>query len=257
MGIDWNRGEWEKERIASRMEQEGWIWEPMKIDRRGRAYSAAGERGGKIATILRQEVYQCAFCKGTGEKPRGAKCSVCTGKGQVSIQPPVIVCTYCKGTGEEHPRTNITCTVCKGKGFVSIIEPIGECPHCRGTGAEPTNKLPCLVCGGKGVITLKEKYRESRSTKTPFQSSPSGDLSTKESVKTGGWPSGSEREVLEITHELDETTRAVIGRRMGVSPAYAEHLCNSLIKGGYLTRTSRGLFTLTRRGKEALPRKGV
>lgn len=260
MGRDWRLREWKKERIPSpiKQEREGWIWEPIKIDRRGRAYSPVSGRGGKAATILRQEVYQCAFCRGTGEKPKGAKCSVCKGKEQVSVQPPAIVCAYCKGGGEERPRTNITCTVCRGKGFVSVIEPIEQCPHCRGTGAEPTNKLPCIVCHGRGVITLKEKQIKRGRVKTLFQSTPSGDLDNKEVVKARGRPSGSEQEVLEIIQELGRTNRAMIGRRMGVSSAYAEHLCDSLIKGRFLCRASRGLFALSEKGKEALrKRKGV
>lgn len=260
MEIDWNRGEREKERIAFaiKQEREGWIWKPMKIDGRGRAYSVVSGRGGKRGTILRQEIYQCGFCKGIGEKPKGVKCSVCKGKGQVSVKPPAIVCAFCKGRGEERPRTNITCTVCRGKGFVSVIEPIGQCPHCRGTGAEPTNKLPCIVCRGKGVITLKEKQIKPGRVKTFSQSALSGDLNTKESVKARGRPIGSEQEVLEIIQELGKTNRAMIGRRMGVSSAYAEHLCNSLIKDGYLSRANRGSFTLTQKGKEVLrKRKGV
>jgi len=69
------------------------------------------------------------------------------------VDPPAVMCAYCKGRGEEKPRSNVTCTVCRGKGFVSVAEPVEGCTHCRGTGAEPNNKLSCLKCGGKGVVT--------------------------------------------------------------------------------------------------------
>jgi len=259
MGTDGIQGERRKERIASpiKEDREGWIWESVKIDGRGRAYDPVSARG-EAATILRQEVYQCGFCRGSGAKPKGAKCPVCKGKGQVSVKPPAVVCAYCKGRGEERPRSNITCTACRGKGFVSVIEPIEKCPHCRGTGAEPTNKLSCIVCRGRGVVTTKKNDRERRRAKTPFSSFSSGYPNGRELVTTTRQPPGSEREVLEITEQLGKTNRAVIARRMGISPAYVGHLCNSLIKSGFIFRTNRGLSTLTQRGKEALrKRKGL
>lgn len=130
----------------------GWAWEIMRLDRGGKLSSSGGRR---VERILREETYTCGFCRGTGEKPRGAKCSVCKGKKLVALTPPVMVCAYCKGRGEERPRTNITCLVCRGKGFVSIKEPIETCFRCRGTGAEPHSKLPCVTCRGKGVVTIK------------------------------------------------------------------------------------------------------
>jgi len=258
MGIDWRLREREKERIAIpiKEDREGWIWEPMKIDGRGRIHGLAGTGSG--ATILRQEVYRCGFCRGSGEKPKGAKCPVCKGKGQVSVKPPAVVCAYCKGRGEERPRSNVTCTACRGKGFVSIIEPIEKCPRCRGTGAEPTNKLSCIVCRGKGVVTTKKNHRERRRVKTFFPSLSSGDSDTRELVTTTRQPIGSEREVLEIIQDLGKTNRAVIGRRIGISSAYAEHLCDSLVKGGFVSRSNRGLFVLAQKGKETLrKRKGL
>jgi len=95
----------------------------------------------------------CAFCRGRGEKPRGARCSVCGGSGKVSIEPPFIKCAYCKGRGEDKPRSNVTCTVCRGKGYANVREPVELCPSCSGKGADPHNNLPCLMCRGKGVIT--------------------------------------------------------------------------------------------------------
>jgi len=258
MGTDRIQGERKKERIASpiKEDREGWIWEPMKIDGRGKAYGPVSARGN--ATILRQEVYQCGFCRGNGEKPKGAKCPVCKGKGQVSVKPPAITCAYCKGRGEERPRSNITCTACRGKGFVSVIEPIEKCSHCRGTGAEPTNKLSCIVCRGKGVVTQKKNDRERKRAKTPFSGLSSGYPDGRELVTTTRQPTGSEREVLEITEELGKTNRAVIARRMGISSAYAEHLCDSLVKGGFVSRRNRDSLAPTQKGKEALrKRKGL
>jgi len=258
MGIDWIQEKRRKGKIASPVEKnsEGWIWETMKVDGRGKAYGPVSARGN--ATILRQEVYQCGFCRGNGEKPKGAKCPVCKGKGQVSVKPPAVVCAYCKGRGEERPRSNITCTACRGKGFVSVIEPIEKCPHCRGTGAEPTNKLSCIVCRGKGVVTQKKNDRERKRAKTPFSGLSSGYPDGRELVTTTNQPTGSEREVLEITEQLGKTNRAVIARRMGISSAYAEHLCDSLVKGGFVSRSNRDSLAPTQRGKEALrKRKGL
>lgn len=136
-------------------QEEGWIWQSIEI---GKPYG--GGRIRRTGQILTDEIYPCGFCKGEGEKPRGTKCSVCRGKGEVSLEPPTVICAFCKGGGEERPRTNVTCTVCRGKGVVSIQEPIEICSHCRGTGAEPTNKLPCIVCRGKGVITTKPEIQE-------------------------------------------------------------------------------------------------
>ncbi|NQS89979.1 hypothetical protein HQ584_09335 [Patescibacteria group bacterium] len=255
MEIDWNQKNWEKKRIASAPKRGEWVWEPVKLDKKGGVYSPVGGRG---ATILRQGVYKCAFCKGVGEKPRGAKCSVCSGKGQVSVRPPAVVCAYCKGRGEERPRSNITCTACKGKGFVSVIEPIRECPHCHGKGKEPTNKLPCIVCGGKGVVSAKKDNREWRKAKPSFQSASSENSNTRKLVTPSRRPTGSEQEVLEVIQGLGKASRAVIGKRMGISSAYAELLCNSLIKSGHLSRTDRGLFALTKKGKEIFrKRRGI
>lgn len=139
----------------SGIKQEGWAWETIKIDGKGRL-SSKGEAIG-IGHLLREENYRCGFCKGTGEKPRGSKCSACKGKKLVPLNPPVMVCAYCKGRGEERPRTNITCLVCRGLGFVSVQEPLERCSRCRGKGKEPHNKLPCIRCRGKGVTTIKEK----------------------------------------------------------------------------------------------------
>ncbi|MCG2675784.1 hypothetical protein L6386_00195 [bacterium] len=116
-------------------------WEPYRKEERRRT-----------GQILREEKYKCAFCRGTGQKPRGSKCSVCGGEGWVKVEPPAVICAYCKGRGEAPPRSNLTCTACRGKGVVNIKEPIEVCPQCRGSG-RGQNGLPCLKCRGKGVIS--------------------------------------------------------------------------------------------------------
>ena len=128
-----------------------WVWQPVKL-----SPGAQGYGSHQIGELLEDEVYPCGFCQGTGEKPKGSKCSVCKGKGTVSVEPPAVRCAYCRGKGEERPRTNVTCTACRGKGVIHVEEPIEPCPHCRGTGKEPTNKLVCIKCRGKGVVTVKK-----------------------------------------------------------------------------------------------------
>jgi len=127
----------------------GFDWQP---------YRASGHQkgsGANLGEIIRSQEVSCAFCRGRGYKPRGAKCPVCRGQGSVSITPPALRCAFCRGGGEEKPRSNITCTVCRGKGYVSITEPVETCGNCRGRGAELGNKMPCLECQGKGVVTKK------------------------------------------------------------------------------------------------------
>ena len=126
-----------------------WIWQPLKL-----GPGVQGYDGHQLGELLEDEAYPCGFCSGTGEKPRGSRCSVCKGKGTVSVEPPAVKCAFCKGRGEEKPRTNVTCTACRGKGIIHVQEPIEICPHCRGTGKEPTNKLICITCRGKGVVTV-------------------------------------------------------------------------------------------------------
>lgn len=134
--------------------QDEWNWRPVALNSLSR--KAGGNFTGKI---LNDDIYECGFCKGRGEKPRGTRCFICGGKGAVLVNPPAIICAYCKGSGEEKRRSNLTCTVCRGMGVIHIQEPVERCCHCRGTGAEPTNKLPCIVCHGSGVVTVKEEAR--------------------------------------------------------------------------------------------------
>jgi len=132
-------------------------WEPIKVILEKKEETDQGKR--KKIELLWEESYDCAFCRGRGEKPRGSVCSVCKGKKRLEIKPPVVRCAKCKGRGEERPRTNITCTSCRGRGYVSVIEPVAVCPSCRGRGATSTSNLPCVQCRGSGVITIKERER--------------------------------------------------------------------------------------------------
>lgn len=61
-------------------------------------------------------------------------------------------CAFCNGTGVYPMGTRITCTVCKGKGMVTVKSPSEECPKCKGSGQETDSGLPCIKCRGKGVV---------------------------------------------------------------------------------------------------------
>jgi hypothetical protein len=63
--------------------------------------------------------------------------------------------------------------------------------------------------------------------------------------------SGSERGVLRIVERLGEASEAAISSQMGVSLHYAEDLCSSLIKNGYLSKTN-GEYELTSEGERVL-----
>lgn len=226
-----------------------WIWQPVKI-----GPGAQGYGSHQIGELLEDGVYPCAFCNGTGEKPRGSKCSVCKGKGTVSVDSPAVRCAYCKGRGEERPRTNVTCTACRGKGVIHVEEPIEICPHCRGTGKEPTNKLICITCRGKGVVTVKEEETQELEEELEEVGSFVGE---KSQVKVKEEPvhsaSGSEREALEVVKELGRADRVAVARNMSppVSSAYAEQLCNALAKKRLLMRNGI-LYNLTPNGEKAL-----
>lgn len=118
-----------------------------------RAHPLRAGRAERKGELLKGEVFECAFCRGTGTIPRtkGIKCPVCRGEDSVRVDPPAIICAYCDGRGEANRRTNITCIVCRGKGVVPVKEPFTECRQCLGTGIEANSKLPCLGCRGRGV----------------------------------------------------------------------------------------------------------
>jgi len=63
--------------------------------------------------------------------------------------------------------------------------------------------------------------------------------------------SGSERGVLGIVERLGEASETAISSQMGVSLRYAEDLCTSLTKSGYLSKTREG-YELTSEGKKVL-----
>jgi len=101
---------------------------------------------------------QCAFCGGKGQDPFGimsvqSTCSVCRGRGIVSVKTPYVRCAFCQGTGI-YPYSRLTCTACGGVGVSSVKEPYKTCPHCLGTGVDPGSQAGfyCLTCHGSGVV---------------------------------------------------------------------------------------------------------
>lgn len=222
--MDW---QWERKTETER-QPEGWIWEPEAIDTTGRPYG----KSRRIGQILREEVYDCGFCRGTGQRPKGSKCPVCKGNETVTVKPPAVVCAFCKGRGEEKPRTTITCSVCRGKGIVSVQEPIQKCPTCQGRGRAIGSALYCMTCKGKGVVTTKGEAAEDT-----------------RGAATARHPGGSEREVLEILLELGKVGRHGIGGRMHISASYANYLCQSLLGKGLITKVDRDHYALTPMGE--------
>jgi len=234
-----------------------WIWESVKL-----GSSARHSNQSFLGKILNEDVYECGFCRGKGQKPPGSRCSTCGGKGTVSVNPPAVICAYCKGRGEEKPRTNVTCTACGGKGIISVQEPIEICHHCKGRGAEPTNKLPCIVCKGKGVVTIKEEVESRQYLELKKEPRYLGVLTKqnqpapkdKQQKKSNHLPSGSEKEALEIIYELGAADSAAVGTRMNVSSSYADYICKSLVKAGLFILDSRK-YALTPVAEELLEKK--
>jgi DnaJ-class molecular chaperone len=134
---------------------EGWVWHSLKMDKKDHA-DIPSDKPGKTVSLLTDDWYDCAFCGGAGEKPRGSVCSVCKGKKRIQLNPPVVKCASCKGRGEEKRGGNITCTPCRGKGYVSVVEPAEVCPTCNGVGKTRGSNLACVQCKGIGAITRKE-----------------------------------------------------------------------------------------------------
>ncbi|MCK4325143.1 hypothetical protein KAW55_00130 [bacterium] len=132
-----------------------WQWEPVVMEKKKKGITQP-EKERKKVDLLRDERYDCAFCSGTGEKPKGSVCSVCRGSKRIQLTPPVVKCASCKGRGEEKPRTNITCTPCRGKGYVSVVEPVEVCSTCNGVGRTRGSNLACVQCKGIGAITVSE-----------------------------------------------------------------------------------------------------
>lgn len=200
-----------------------WAWEP--VAQSSRAYSR------KRGQVLRQEIYDCAFCKGTGERPPGSKCPVCKGKGKVHVKPPAVTCAFCKGRGEEKPRSTLTCSACRGKGIVSVQEPIKICPTCNGRGRQIGSNLYCMSCKGTGVVTVK--------------TGKEGD-----NIASVRRPAGSEWEALQIIHELGRAGRNGVGSRMRVSSSYAEYVLKSLLNKQLIEKENRDIFVLSQAGKK-------
>jgi len=254
MAFQWDSGSHNKTQTKNsgiKKLKDEWVWQPVKL-----GPGAQGYGGHQLGELLEDEAYPCGFCNGTGQKPRGSKCSVCKGKGTVSVEPPAVRCAYCKGRGEEKPRTNVTCTACRGKGVIHVQEPIEVCPHCRGTGKEPTNKLVCVKCRGKGVVTVKEEEglfgpeEEGLDVVGSFFKEKSQGKVKEEPVRSA---SGSEREALEVFKEFGTSDRVKVSRNMvhPASSAYAEQLCNALVQKGLLRRDGI-LYSLTPNGEKAL-----
>lgn len=99
----------------------------------------------------------CAFCRGKGRDPfkllsELSTCQVCGGTGKVEIEEPAIKCAYCKGTGVYPHGARITCTVCNGRGMITVKGACDECLKCRGAGQEAGSGLPCIECDGRGIV---------------------------------------------------------------------------------------------------------
>ncbi|MBU4560933.1 hypothetical protein L6304_01115 [bacterium] len=60
----------------------------------------------------------------------------------------------------------------------------------------------------------------------------------------------SELKVLKAVKEEGKATPAIVSTKTGFTPGYVNILFNSLIKGGYLTKTARGGYQLTAAGKK-------
>jgi len=188
-------------------------------------------RGGKrVGELLRDEYYQCAFCKGTGERPKGSKCPACRGDGEVRLNPPTVTCAFCHGTGENEPRSQVTCPVCRGKGVVSVVEPIKICSTCNGRGRLVGSRLYCITCKGKGVVTIKRKIDETRGESKAFMARPSGTA----------------RDIVDVIYQMgDQADYQQIARKLRISPYYAESICKQMTERGYLEKISRSVYALS------------
>lgn len=205
---------------------EGWIWEYAD---KGISYERE-ERKREKGVILREEIYPCSFCKGTGLGWTGGKCPVCHGKETVNVKPPVVICAFCKGKGTDQPMSQVTCPACRGKGVIRVKEPIEKCGSCRGRGRPLGSNLYCLTCKGAGVVSIKGS-------------------TAKGGTPTVRRPSGSELEVMEVLHEEGKAGRHGIGGKIRVSVSYANYLCKSLLDKGLITRVDRDFFALTPAGE--------
>lgn len=196
-------------------------WKPVKMPEQGKR---------RVGELLRDENYQCAFCGGTGERPKGSKCPACRGEGEVHLNPPAVTCAFCNGTGENEPRMHVTCSVCRGKGVVSVVEPIKICPTCNGRGRIVGSPLYCITCKGKGVVTVKGKVDETRGESKTFMARPSG---------TSG-------DIANVIYEMGgQADYQQIARKLRISPYYTESICKQMTERGYLKKISRSIYALS------------
>ncbi len=218
-------------------------WTPMKARGMLRGSRNSSDTEGEkkleevVGKIIREDLYNCGFCGGKGQRPPGSTCPVCKGKGQISMNPPALRCAFCKGRGEAQPRSLITCRICKGKGIVKIVEPIKLCLECGGRGhiASGSETPPCKRCKGKGIVTAGDE----RKIFLPN-------------------PSGSERDIAEAVYQLGgEASVAEISPRARISTAYTEYVCKSMANKGYLEKVGRTVYVLTPECEEALEQKEV
>ena len=223
---DWNKTSYHEidgDRRRIRKLREEWVWQPTKM-------GPSDGRVREVGQLMHDSVYECAFCKGTGERPKGYTCPVCKKKGTFKVfRPPTVVCACCKGKGEDKPRSVLTCGACKGKGVIPVKEPVELCTQCHGRGREGGGNLICGTCRGSGVITKVEG--EGRYI---------------------GKPSGTERECLEVILEKGRAGRVTIGKYIGVSSNYAEYVCESLSKKGLVRKGKGQIYYPTMKGKTAM-----
>lgn len=64
--------------------------------------------------------------------------------------------------------------------------------------------------------------------------------------------SPNEFNVLRIFEKSDAAGKGMISKRLGISIGYAEYLCLSLFRGGYLEGVSRGQYQPTQKGLSVL-----
>ena len=196
-------------------------WKPVKMARSGK----------RVGELLRDKDYQCGFCKGTGERPKGSKCPACRGQGEVRLNPPVVTCGFCKGAGENERRSHVTCPVCRGKGVIPVVEPVKICSTCNGKGRLVGSPLYCITCKGKGVVSVKGKV----------------DESTGETKAFTARPSGTARDIVDIIYQMGgQAHYQHIARQVRISsPAYVESICEQMSEKGYLEKLSRGVYALS------------
>lgn len=110
---------------------------------------AQNKTGGSIK-IIQEIVLKCAFCHGDRYIGAGL-CSVCKGKGENHVHPPLITCRRCGGWGSYPQGSQNVCITCRGVGANPVTLPIHICSNCEGRG-DLASGLSCTPCRGKGVV---------------------------------------------------------------------------------------------------------